>query len=185
MGRQDAVALERMDGPAAAAAEGALRAVYAEVFAEPPYAETERDVAAAFDRFRAQTREHGFRAVLARAEDGTPVGFAFGFPLAADTPWWDELTGPVAEELRREDGRRTFGLLELAVRRTRRGQGIARRLHTALVEGLETERVLLNVSPHAEAARAAYRSWGYRTIGEARPGGPGTAVYEVMLRTLR
>ncbi|MER7519121.1 GNAT family N-acetyltransferase [Streptomyces sp. NPDC126499] len=182
---QRAIVLERMDGSAAAGARDAFRLIYAEAFGEPPYHETEEDVAAAFRRFPAQTRRDGFRAALARTEDGDPVGMAYGFPLAPDTGWWDELTEPVPDEMRREDGRRTFGLMELAVRGPWRGQGVARRLHETLLTGVTAERVLLNVNPAAEAAWAAYRAWGYRKVGEARPWGTATDLHDVMLLDLR
>ncbi|MGW5388694.1 hypothetical protein [Streptomyces koyangensis] len=72
---------------------------------------------------------------------------AYGHPVPAGTPWWRELTEPVPEEVSREDGRRTFGLMELAVRGKWRGQGSARHLHATLLGGVTAERVLLNVHP--------------------------------------
>ena len=183
MTQRQAVALERMDGQAAAQAEDLFRLVYAEAFAEPPYNETEDDVKATFRRFRSQTRKSAFRSVLARTEGGEPVGIAYGHPLGADARWWDELTEPVTGEMRREDGRRTFGLMELAVRAPWRGQGIARRLHETLLDGIGTERVLLNVHPDSRAASAAYRAWGYRKVGEARPWA-GADLHDVMVLDL-
>lgn len=168
MAQQGMIAVDRMGGSTAAVAVDAFRLIYAEAFAEPPYNETEDDVAAAFRRFPVQARDRTFRATLARCEGGEPVGMAYGFPLGPDTGWWDELTEPVPEDMRREDGLRTFGLMELAVRGPWRGQGIARRLHAMLLDGIGAERVLLNVHPGSQAASTAYRAWGYRKIGEAR-----------------
>ncbi|GAA3617676.1 hypothetical protein GCM10022419_123950 [Nonomuraea rosea] len=185
MTQQGTIAIERMDGSAAAQAEDVFRVIYAEAFAEPPYDETEDDVAAAFRRFPFQARKHGFRAALARTGDGEPVGMAYGFPLDPGAGWWDELTEPVPDDMRREDGQRTFGLMELAVRGPWRGQGIARRLHERLLDGIPAERVLLNVHPGGRAAPAAYRAWGYRKIGEARPWGTGADLHDVMLLDLR
>ncbi|WP_393059434.1 GNAT family N-acetyltransferase [Streptomyces sp. LN549] len=184
MRQQGTIAIARMDGSAAAQVENAFRLIYAEAFAEPPYNETEDEVAGAFRRFPSQARKHTFRAALARTEDGEPIGMAYGYPLDPDTGWWDELTEPVSDDLRREDGRRTFGLMELAVRGPWRGQGIARRLHETLLDSIEAERVLLNVHPDSKAASAAYRAWGYRKIGEARPWGTGADLHDVMLLDL-
>lgn len=184
MTQPERVSVERLDGPASAGVESAFRLVYAEAFAEPPYDEDETDVSAAFHRFRSQTRKPGFRSTLARGSDGQPVGIAYGFPLGPQTVWWDELTDPVPEEMRREDGRRTFGLMELAVRAPWRGQGISRRLHDGLLDGVDAERVLLNVHPASVAAVAAYRAWGYRKVGDARPGS-GADLFHVMLLDLR
>ncbi|MEW2575864.1 GNAT family N-acetyltransferase [Streptomyces syringium] len=172
-----------MDGPAAAQAEDAFRIVYAKVFAETPYCETADDVKATFRRFRSQTRKHTFRGALARAEDGDPVGIAYGYALGPSTGWWDQLTLPVPDEMRREDGRRTFGLVELAVRTPWRGGGIARRLHDTVLDGNDAERVVLNVHPESRAAVGAYRSWGYRKVGEARPW-EGADLHHVLLLSL-
>ncbi|MEU9718312.1 GNAT family N-acetyltransferase [Streptomyces sp. NPDC047976] len=172
--------IERLDGPAAAKAEDAFRLVYAEAFAEPPYGETEADVSAAFRRFRSQTCQGAFAGALATTDDGEPVGMAYGFPLGPQTVWWDELTEPVPDDMRREDGRRTFGLMELAVRAPWRRQGVARHLHDTLVSTTDAERVLLNVRPDSEAAVASYRAWGYRKVGDAHPW-PGAPLHYMML----
>lgn len=185
MAWQGIVAIERMDGSAAVQAADAFEAIYAEAFAEAPYNETADDVAAAFRRFPVQARNLAFRAALARSAEGEPIGMAYGHPLGADTVWWDELTEPVHDDLRREDGQRTFGFMELAVRGPWRGRGVARSLHEALLDGVGVERVLLNVHPGSGAASAAYRAWGYRKIGEARPWGEGADLHDVMLLDLR
>ncbi|WP_432011039.1 GNAT family N-acetyltransferase [Streptomyces cucumeris] len=179
-----AITVERLDGRAAARAEGAIRLIYAEAFAESPYYETADDVDATFRRFPAQTRKDTFRATLARTEDGEPAGMAYGYPLGRNTRWWDQLTEPVPDDMRRETGNRTFGLMELAVRGPWRGRGIAHRLHQVLLDGIEPERVILNVHPDAQAASAAYRAWGYRKIGEARPW-RGADHHDVLLLDLR
>ncbi|GGU50614.1 hypothetical protein FHX79_113107 [Streptomyces cavourensis] len=49
-------------------------------------------------------------------------------------------------------------------------RGGGRALHETLLEGLEAQRVLLNVHPESRAASAAYRAWGYRKAGGTRPG---------------
>ncbi|MBL1102698.1 GNAT family N-acetyltransferase [Streptomyces coffeae] len=178
------ITVERLDGRAAARAENAIRLVYAEAFAEPPYEETADDIDAAFRRFPSQTRKGTFRATLARTEDGEPVGMAYGSLLGPDAEWWDKLTEPVSDDLRRETGHRTFGLMELAVRRPWRRRGMARRLHEALLDGIEAERVLLNVHPDSVAATTAYHAWGYRKVGEARPWAEAD-LHDVLLLALR
>jgi GNAT superfamily N-acetyltransferase len=185
MKRQGAIAIAFMDGSAAVQATDAFRLIYAEAFAEPPYNETEEGVAAAFRRFPVQARHRTFRAALAHAEDGEPIGMAYGCSLKPDTGWWDELTESVPDEMRREDGKRTFGLMELAVRGPWRGQGVARRLHRTLLDGIEAERVLLNVHPANKVASTAYRAWGYRKLGEAQPSGEAADLHDVMLLDLR
>ncbi|MEC4020026.1 GNAT family N-acetyltransferase [Streptomyces sp. H27-D2] len=183
MAQGGTIAVECMDGHAAAQAEGAFTLVYSEVFTAPPYNETEERVAATFRRFRSQTRKGTFRGALARTEDGEPVGIAYGYPLSPSTGWWDHFTKPVSDEMRREDGHRTLGLMELAVRTRWRGRGIAHRLHDAVIDGSGVERVLLNVHPDNEAAQAAYRAWGYRKVGEINPW-QGAPLQDAMLLDL-
>ncbi|MFI7011555.1 GNAT family N-acetyltransferase [Streptomyces sp. NPDC050145] len=175
------VTVELLPGPSAARSASAILSVYAEVFAEPPYDEPADALAAAAARFPAQTTRPGFLAALATTSTGEPVGMAYGHAVPPDTPWWDELNEPVPASMRHEDGRRTFGLMELAVRAPWRGQGIARHLHDTLLTDLTAERLLLNVHRSATAASAAYRSWGYRKIGDSGPFGPRADRYEVML----
>ncbi|GAB2899026.1 GNAT family N-acetyltransferase [Streptomyces mayteni] len=177
------VRVDALDGPGAAAVEDAFTLVYAEAFAEPPYLKTSADVAANARRFRSQCRKATFRAALASAGGGEPVGIAYGYPLSATTGWWGRLTTPVPEELRREDGSRTFGLIELAVRAPWRCRGVARRLHDTVLSSATEERVLLNARPDVPAAQAAYHSWGYRKVGEAHPW-DGAALHDVMLLDL-
>ncbi|MFE1175109.1 GNAT family N-acetyltransferase [Streptomyces sp. NPDC058773] len=184
MSESETITVEPLDGPAAARAESAFRIVYAEVFAEEPYGESRESVEATFRRFRSQVCKSAFRAALACTTDGEPVGIAFGYPLSSKTGWWDRLITPVSDDLRREDGQRTFGLMEFAVRAPWRRLGVGRRLHEALLAGGNEERVLLNALPDAEAAQAAYRSWGYRKVGEARPW-EGAPLHDVLVCQLR
>lgn len=89
----------------------------------------------------------------------------------------------MTDELRREDGHGTFGLMEPAVRAPWRRQGVACRLHQAVLADGTEERVLLNARPDVEAAQAAYRSWGYRKVGEAHPW-EGADLHDVMVLDL-
>lgn len=176
------IRIERLDGTQAAEAEDAIRLVYAEAFAEPPYEKTKADVDANFRRFRPQTKKPSFRAALARTDDGVPVGVAYGYALPADSGWWDIVEPPVGQEMRHEDGHRTFGLMELAVRAAWRRQGVAKQLHAALLADMPEERVILNARPDAEPAQAAYQSWGYRAVGQGHPWA-GADIHRIMLLT--
>ncbi|MGW2868721.1 GNAT family N-acetyltransferase [Kitasatospora sp. NPDC001225] len=175
-------AIRLLDGGEAVELEGQLKEVFAEAFAEPPYGEGPSDVERAFRRFRSQARRRGFRAAIAFDGDSV-VGMAYGYPLSADTGWWDTLVDPVPGDLRLEDGRRTFGLFELAVRPRWRRQGIATRMHRVLIDGIDNVRVMLNTQPEATAAQASYRAWGYTRVGSAIPW-EGAARHDVMLLEL-
>ncbi|GAA2979215.1 GNAT family N-acetyltransferase [Kitasatospora sp. NPDC127116] len=176
------VTVQLLNGEQTAELESELKKVFAEAFAEPPYGEGPADVERAFRRFRSQIRRRGFRAAIA-FDDETVVGMAYGYPLSANTGWWDTLIDPVPGDLRHEDGKRTFGLFELAVRPPWRRQGIASHMHRVLIEGLDNARVLLNARPEATGAQAAYLAWGYRRVGSAIPW-EGAARHDVMVLDL-
>ncbi|WP_436772540.1 N-acetyltransferase family protein [Yinghuangia sp. YIM S09857] len=174
------VELVRLDGADAGQAEDAVRLVYSQVFAQPPYGKTADEVAANMRRFARQIKREGFRAAVAYDGD-EPVGIGYGYPLSSSTGWWDVVEPPVSDDVRRENGRRTFGLIELAVRPPWRGRGVVRHLHDLVVDGPE-ERVILNTRPDADAAQAAYRSWGYERIGRGHPW-DGAGLHDILLLT--
>ncbi|GAA4984495.1 hypothetical protein GCM10023205_63230 [Yinghuangia aomiensis] len=58
---------------------------------------------------------------------------------------------------------------------------LPRRQRASLLADLgEQGRVILNARPDAEPAQAAYRAWGYRTIGQGRPWA-GARIQRIML----
>ncbi|GGZ23156.1 hypothetical protein GCM10010387_15320 [Streptomyces inusitatus] len=143
---------------------------YEEIYAEPPYNEGPSDVAGFVGSYTVHAAQQGIRLVLARDGDDV-VGFAYGYPLPSITGWWRNVDRPLSDDFMREDGIRTWAILELAVRAPWRRRGIARALHTYLLNGLDAERVTLTVRPEPEAspAQSAYAAWGYRSVGVARP----------------
>src|SRR5436190_17025922 len=95
------------DGDQAAAHLGELRALYAEVYAEPPYEWGEDHAALFAERFGVQCRQEGFTLIEAR--DGTELaGFTFGVTLQPSTPWWHNLTSAVPPEVTTERPGRTL-----------------------------------------------------------------------------
>lgn len=159
-----------------------VRAIYSEVYAEPPYLEGPAD----FDDFGQSLPRRaaapGFRLVVASV--GTEaVGFALGHELGARTRWWDGALAALPDDVTSEWPGRTFAVIELAVLKPWRGRGYARQLHAHLVAGLGVERLTLLVRPDAEPAHRAYDAWGYERVGQVQPfdGGP---IYDAMLRPL-
>jgi ribosomal protein S18 acetylase RimI-like enzyme len=146
-----------------------LGRLYEEIYREPPYKEGASDVARFVDRYRVHVREPGFRLALTRDQGLDLSGFAYGLTLQPDTSWWDEVTGAsLSAAFTREDGRRTFSIVELAVRAAHRRRGIARALHAALLEDNPAERVTLVALPEAEPAMRLYAALGYRPVGPGR-----------------
>ncbi|MFC9285818.1 GNAT family N-acetyltransferase [Streptomyces sp. NPDC057052] len=165
------IVYERIDSQNAAAQLDRFLSAYEEVYAEAPYNEGPSDVAEFIEHYAVHARRPGMRLVL--ASDGAEVvGFTYGYYLAPDTRWWRNLQDvTLPDDFTREDGRRTFVVIELAVRKAWRRRGVAAALHEQLTSGLNAERVTLTVrpEPEAEAARCAYESWGYRTVGTSHP----------------
>ncbi|MFF0114020.1 GNAT family N-acetyltransferase [Streptomyces prasinus] len=177
---------ERYEGQEGARRLDAFLPAYEEVYAEPPYREGPDDVTDFVEHYGTQVLRPGFRLVLAR-EGEEVVGFTYGYRLALDTGWWQNVQGSrLPDDFMREDGRRTFVIIELAVRKAWRRHGIAATLHTKLLEGLDVERVTLTVRPEPEAAPAqsAYAAWGYRKVGVSRPWDEAP-LYACMVRELR
>lgn len=181
-----ALTYTRYDGPDAAKALDLFLSAYEEIYADPPYLEGPRDVADFIEHYAVQTERPGMRLVLAHADDEV-VGFTYGYYLAPDTRWWANLQDvqlPLGET--HEDGRRTFVIIELAVRSAWRRQQIATRLHSLLLEDVNAERVTLTVRPEPEAApaRRAYLAWGYRRVGTSHPW-EDAPLYDCMVRDLQ
>jgi ribosomal protein S18 acetylase RimI-like enzyme len=173
------IAFRSLDGAAAAAQAADLRALHAEVYADPPYGWHE-DAGVFAERFRVQHRQPGFVLAAAR-RGGYLVGYAAGMPLRPSTSWWRDLTTPLPDDVTAEYPGRTFALIDLAVRASWRRQGIGRALHELILHGRREERATLTVLPAATAAQSAFHSWGWRKIARTRALDPGSAVFDVLV----
>ncbi|WFF08773.1 GNAT family N-acetyltransferase [Micromonospora sp. WMMD1076] len=136
----------------------------------------ERQLAAHMPRER-------WELVTARVDDKL-VGYVYGFPLGADTRWWDGIQEPVLDGFTDENGRRTFAVCELLVRRSWQRQGIARALHDRLLSTRREERATLLVRPDNAAAQQAYDSWGWRPAGWLQPTREGAPLFQVRTKEL-
>ncbi|MFF7953998.1 GNAT family N-acetyltransferase [Streptomyces griseorubiginosus] len=179
------VTYQRHEADEAAGQLDAFLAAYEEVYREPPYSEGPSDVAEFMAHYRVQARRPGMRLVI--AYDGDQVaGFTYGYYLAPDTRWWANLQDvELPDAFTREDGKRTFVIIELAVREPWRRRGIAAELHARLLEGLDAVRVTLTMRPEPEAlpAQSAYAAWGYRKVGVSHPWDEAP-LYDCMVREL-
>lgn len=176
----DQFTLTRHGADTAVAWLGTIRELYAEIYAEPPYREGPADVADFTASWPRRAAQPNFRLILAQHGD-QPIGFSFGFQLTADTDWWDGALTPLPADLTTERPARTFAIIEIAVRRSYRRRGVARRMHAELTAGLVEERVTLLVRPDTPAPRGAYLSWGYRPVGRIQPF-PHGPVYDAMIK---
>jgi hypothetical protein len=173
-----------IDGEAAATHIHELAALYREVYAEPPYEWGDEHVTLFKERFDVQRRQHGFTLIEARSQAAL-VAMGFGVTLQPSTPWWQNLTTPVDDDLIRERPDRTFALVELVVRAPWRRLHIAETIHALLLENRSEERATLTVLPAAEAAQAAYLKWAWRKVAQKRNPLPAAPLFDVMVKDLR
>jgi hypothetical protein len=177
------ITFHQLDGEKAAARLAELRALYTEVYAEPPY-EWGDDHASLFaERFEIQRRQEGFTLVEGRHDDEL-AGFAFGVTLQPSTPWWRNLTTSLPPEVTTEHPGRTFALVELLVRATWRRHHVAQGMHDLLLKDRPEERATLTVLPAAIPAQAAYRKWGWRKVTQKRNPLPGSPLFDVLVKQI-
>jgi ribosomal protein S18 acetylase RimI-like enzyme len=173
--------LGRYDGSTARAIALQLVEVYADV-----YADRADNPFFSVARFAARLETHLAAprfALVTGVVDGELVGYAYGAGLRAGSLWWQGLREPVPPDLTEETGDRTFALNEIMVRAPWRRRGIAQRLHGELLVGRPESRATLLVEQENDPARAAYRKWGWRSVGHLQPFADAP-VYESMLLDL-
>ena len=180
------VGVETYDGPATVLTDD-LRALYAAVYAEPPYRDGPADVAEFVAEWRDLSARPGFRLVVARTA-GELVGFALGHVVDEASGWWAGIrpgppVGATAGPAGLDGAGPSFGIAELGVHPAWRRRRLASRLHDALLAGRGERRVVLWVRADAPAARATYARWGYRLVGSVR--GPAALPGDVPGPTVR
>ena len=178
-----ALELARVSSEQAALHLDDLTELYADVYAEPPYEWGPEHAELFAERFAGQRRQHGFTLIEARANDQL-IGMGFGVTLLPDTPWWQGVTAPLPHDVTTEHPDRTFALVELLVRAPWRRQHIATSIHDRLLADRNEERATLTVLPAAEAAQAAYHTWGWQKVAQNRNPLPGSPIFDVMLKSL-
>ncbi|MFC9893766.1 GNAT family N-acetyltransferase [Nocardia sp. NPDC127579] len=139
-----------------------------------------------FDAYTDPDRGDGFELVVA-VIDGKPCGQTWGWPLQKSTAWWGGLSlddGDPAE-FTEEDGARTFALSEIMVRSADTGKGVARALHSELLDGRPEQRATLLVRPTNTRAYQTYLRWGWHRSGSLLPSWPDAPTFDVLIRELR
>ena len=177
------VVFRLLGGDQAAAHLDELRALYREVYADPPYAWGDEHAALFAERFAVQRGQPGF--ALAEARCGADLaGYCFGVTLQPSTPWWQHLLTPVPEELTTERPGRTLAVVELLVRPPWRRRHIAQTMHDMLLRNRPEQRATLTVLPAALPAQQAYAKWGWRAVAQKRNPLPGSPVFDVLIKEL-
>ena len=152
--------------------------IYGEAMQRPPELVVQRR-----ELMGAHVHRAGFVAALATDADCV-VGFAYGYH-GRPGDWWHDV---VARAVGRQDAREwlsdSFELAELHVRPSHHGQGLGRRLLTAVLDLAEGTTAVLSTHDRESPARQLYRSAGFVDLltGFVFPG--STEVYVIMGKRL-
>jgi len=177
--------IESFGGDDARGLADVVSGLYQAVFSLPPFSGDDAEFANQRSYYPAMTERPGFRLTTARAGD-EHVGFGYGFLLPADTRWWTGLAAPVSEEFAREDGHRTFALIDYGVLPAWRDRGIGRGIHDELLASSGALRATLSVQPKAVETKEIYRRWGWRKVSvkEMDPPVPAPVFDILVLETM-
>jgi hypothetical protein len=185
--KAERIKLEMIGGERAISHLDELRALYVDVYAEPPYEWGDEHASLFAERFQTQSRQDGFALIEAR-DDNDLVAIAFGLsvkPASGSSGWWSNLTSSLPAEVTTEWPGRTFAMVELLVRAPWRRQHIAEAMHDLLLKDRPEERAMLTALPAAAPAQAAYRKWGWRKVAQKRNPLPGSPLFDVLVKPLR
>jgi len=172
----------RHDGRSARAIRDIVKKIYRDSYSEQQQADPFNASDAWMRRFDAYTANGGFDLVIAYA-DGESAGQAWGWPLVGQE-WWSYLVTDPEPGFTNEDGKRTFALSEIMVRRAWAGRGVAHALHDELLAARTEKRATLLVEPENEVAYRAYTAWGWRKAAQLRPPWPDSPTFDVLMLPL-
>jgi len=160
-----------------------LRSLYANVYAEPPYYETEADVVDFDSRLASQLQEPAFDLVAAWDNESL-VAYIYGFAIRSGSPLWDTVFSSPAPQY--PVAHWTYPVTfvsELLVSARYRRRGIGHTLHNQFIAERTEPKAVLLAHPEATAAQTAYKAWGWYRIGSGRPW-PNTPWYDLLVKNL-
>jgi GNAT superfamily N-acetyltransferase len=103
------------------------------------------------------------------AQGRTLTGCVFGFPVGREGSWWQGVDGTLPENLEQLTASgHVFAIGEIMVHPHERDQGTGRRLQEALLADQDASLGVTMVDGADAAACAAFASWGWLEVGEAR-----------------
>jgi GNAT superfamily N-acetyltransferase len=160
-----------------------LRSLYAAVYAEPPYYETEADVADFESRLASQMREPAYDFVAAW-DNQSLAGYIYGFAIRSGSPLWETVfLSPDPRHAVDDWIYPVTFVSELLVSAHYRRRGIAQTLHNQFIAMRTEPKAVLLAHPEAMAAQSAYKAWGWYRVGAGRPW-PNTPLYDTLVKDL-
>ena len=107
----------------------------------------------------------GFRLAAARTDDGTVVGFAWGYVGRRGQYWADLVHEALPADVADVWVGGHFELVELAVLETHRRTGLGRTLHDRVLDGVDRRCLLGTSADDSDPAVRLYRSCGWQHLG--------------------
>jgi ribosomal protein S18 acetylase RimI-like enzyme len=163
--------VEAWTGTQFAARVDEAMAIYAQAMGYSRYAGSQRAVTA-----RRHAANEGFASRAALLEDGTLVGFGYGYTTLPGQWWHDLVRRALPGELAPLWLGDAFELSELHVLPAFQGRGVGRQLLTHLADGLAHSAMLLSTPDADTRAFRLYRDLGFQDLrrgylfpGDARP----------------
>ena len=145
--------------------------IYATAMGYPKHAADQRAVTA-----RRHTENHGFASRAALLEDGTLVGFGYGYTTTPGQWWHDLVKRALGRDLAAAWLKDAFELSELHVLPDYQGRGAGRDLLLQLAAGIPHSAMLLSTPDADTRAFRLYRSLGFEDLrrhylfpGDSRP----------------
>ncbi|CAM5646285.1 hypothetical protein SAVIM338S_06401 [Streptomyces avidinii] len=133
-------------------------------------------------RLTGDVRRPGFAMLV--AEHATLLGCVFGFPLRRDGSWWRGFLGPFPRDIEQLTASgHVFAVTDVVVAPHGQALILGRRLQERLLDDHGASLGATLVPESDVRSLAAFRSWGWREVGEVhRP--PGTARHRALVLPL-
>ncbi|SEG75999.1 Acetyltransferase (GNAT) family protein [Thermomonospora echinospora] len=166
---------EHLDAAATLALSDQVEPLYRSCFSEPPWNETEEELAACGLRLSRAVCRPGFRALAVRDTDGTLLALCYGWPTPPNLTGCDvyaRLTAAIGSTAAHDLTRGAFEIAELMVAPRARGRGIGGRLLTTITA--PWPRAWLSTLLDSPAARLYQRHGWRRACPLPHPGSDKT-----------
>jgi GNAT superfamily N-acetyltransferase len=130
-------------------------------------------------RLAGDQRRPGFAMLIAQGP--ALVGCAFGFPVRRDGTWWRGFRGGLPRRIEQLTASgQVFAITGIVIHPDARYRGLAGRLQERLLADHRASLGATLVDRPNRASCAAFRSWGWREIGEVHRS-PGPAVLRALI----
>lgn len=144
-----------------------IRSLYRTAFSASNWDKSELGIAAFEDDiFPRHLKREGFAMTAVRNDDGTLIGFCYGYIGEHGQYWTDYVAARIHPSLEKAWLGGHFEIAELAVAENERGKGMGRALVTTLLNSRGEDRLALHTLAKDSPAVQLYESIGFTAFGE-------------------